>query len=264
MLTALKGSAVRKPLRLFYSLAFFFTWIAWFPQAAYSHGLFPFNHFLFYLLGGIGPMLAAYVVLRVLFGADKAVIQLFQPLWKWQLPLRWYGIILLLVLLLELPSFFQSWGTALSLFNAQSARNTLVALATYTVAAIPEELAWRGFALPRLQQKYSAFTASLIVGVLWAVWHAPLLVNADNVMSNYPLLPWVIDVVMDSIIYVWLYNSTKGSAFLLVLYHALSNTFGGFWGWPSALITTAVALLLLLVYKPATLSANGRKYSPTN
>ncbi|MGH2083503.1 CPBP family glutamic-type intramembrane protease [Aerococcus urinaeequi] len=38
-------------------------------------------------------------------------------------------------------------------------------------------MAWRGFALPRLQKRYSAFAASMIIGVLWAVWHAPLFSN---------------------------------------------------------------------------------------
>lgn len=125
-------------------------------------------------------------------------------------------------------------------------------------------MAWRGFALPHLQKRYSAFAASMIIGVLWAVWHAPLLFNLDNVMSTYPLLPWFVDAMMDSVIYVWLYNSTKGSVFLLLLYHALSNTLGGFAGWSTATASIVIVALLLLIYKPATISANGRKYSLTD
>ncbi|EFG48835.1 CAAX amino terminal protease family protein [Aerococcus viridans ATCC 11563 = CCUG 4311] len=124
-----------------------------------------------------------------------------------------------------------------------------------------EEVARRGFALLHLQKRYSAFVASMIIGVLWAVWHAPLLFNLDNVMSTYPLLPWFVDAMMDSVIYVWLYNSIKGSVFLLVLYHALSNTLGGFAGWSTATASIVIAALLLLIYKPATISANSRKYS---
>jgi hypothetical protein len=63
----------------------------------------------------------------------------------------------------------------------------LPSLLWYLLQAVPEEVGWRGFALPRLQARYSALTASLIVGVLWALWHLPLLVDSRNVMSQYPL-----------------------------------------------------------------------------
>ncbi|MGH2087713.1 lysostaphin resistance A-like protein [Aerococcus urinaeequi] len=156
-------------------------------------------------------------------------------------------------------------GPSPSIELSTNRRSWLLSFATYVVAAIPvEEVAWRGFALPHLQKRYSAFVASMIIGVLWAVWHAPLLFNLDNVMSTYPLLPWFVDVMMDSVIYVWLYNSTKGSVLLLVLYHALSNTLGGFAGWSTATASIAIAALLLLIYKPATISVNGRKYSLTD
>lgn len=260
MMTVLHSRLERYPLASFYLLAFLFTWTAWFPQAAHSHGLFPFDHFLFYFIGGVSPLLAAYVVLRSRYDSDEANRQLFQPLFKWRLPLRWYATILLLVIWMESPSFLQGGESLFLAPSLADAGNWAFSFFRYGIAAIPEELAWRGFALPRFQKKYSAFASSMVVGVLWAFWHAPLLFNADNVMSTYPLLPWFIDVMMDSIIYVWLYNSTKGSVFLLVLYHALSNATGSFQGWPSALMSTVAALFLLARYTPATLSTTGQKY----
>lgn len=205
------------------------------------------------------------VFLLTLHGTDEAYSQIFQPLLKWQLPLKWYVASLFLVLLLAFPTIRQDGGLAQAL-SSRPIGSWLLSFATYVVAAIPVEVevAWRGFALPHLQKRYSAFAASMIIGVLWAVWHAPLLFNLDNVMSTYPLLPWFVDVMIDSVIYVWLYNFTKGSVFLLVLYHALSNTLGGFAGCSTATASIAIAALLLLIYKPATISANGRKYSLTD
>ena len=42
------------------------------------------------------------------------------------------------------------------------------------ITSIGEELAWRGFALPRLQYRYNALTSSLVVGVFWTLFHLPL------------------------------------------------------------------------------------------
>jgi membrane protease YdiL (CAAX protease family) len=56
----------------------------------------------------------------------------------------------------------------------------------YVLQAVPEEVAWRGFALPRLQSRHSALLSSLIVGVLSALWHLPLLLTEGSVMATYP------------------------------------------------------------------------------
>ncbi|ASC70097.1 hypothetical protein XM38_010270 [Halomicronema hongdechloris C2206] len=44
-----------------------------------------------------------------------------------------------------------------------------------------EEIGWRGFALPMLQQQYSGFRASIILGFLWALWHVPVIVLGRSV-----------------------------------------------------------------------------------
>ena len=88
--------------------------------------------------------------------------------------------------------------------------------------------AWRGFAQPRLQALYTALISSVIVGVLWALWQLPLLLNRDNVMSTLPILLWLLDVIARSIIHTWIFNSTRGSLRFVTLFHAESNTAGSF------------------------------------
>jgi uncharacterized protein len=87
-----------------------------------------------------------------------------------------------------------------------------------------EEIGWRGFALPRLQARYSALTASIFLGVLWAVWHFPLLLDPNNAMSNFPWYVMMVNMAAMSVIYAWIYNSTHGSLLLVTLFHAASNT----------------------------------------
>ncbi len=78
-----------------------------------------------------------------------------------------------------------------------------------------EEIGWRGFALPHLQRRYSALVSSLIIGLVWAFWHFP----------NFPaftppiLAAFVPKVIVMSLIFTWVYNSTGGSLFAVVLLH---------------------------------------------
>ncbi|HEU4908871.1 MAG TPA: CPBP family intramembrane glutamic endopeptidase, partial [Propionibacteriaceae bacterium] len=86
-----------------------------------------------------------------------------------------------------------------------------------------EELGWRGFALPHLQDGHSALTATLILGPLWGFWHLPLWLtgSASNPLALFPI--FVISVVAVSVLLTWLYNGTEGSLLLVVLLHATAN-----------------------------------------
>jgi membrane protease YdiL (CAAX protease family) len=90
-------------------------------------------------------------------------------------------------------------------------------------SALGEELGWRGFAVPHLQDTRSALSASLIVGLVWGMWHLPLfLVNTNSrPLALFPL--FVLSVVAISVLLSWLYNSTAGSMLLVVLLHATAN-----------------------------------------
>ncbi|MCK5152289.1 MAG: CPBP family intramembrane metalloprotease, partial [Candidatus Thorarchaeota archaeon] len=82
-----------------------------------------------------------------------------------------------------------------------------------------EEAGWRGFALPKLQERYSALTSSLILGVIWACWHLPLYL-IETRMPFYIYLPLV---TVLTILFTWLYNNTKGSLIIAVLAHFCFN-----------------------------------------
>ena len=87
-----------------------------------------------------------------------------------------------------------------------------------------EEIGWRGFALPRLQARHSALVASLVIGVVWAVWHYPKFLNAGNSAHDYPFWLFLLDIVAKSIIFTWVFNSTGGSLLSVTLLHASMNT----------------------------------------
>jgi membrane protease YdiL (CAAX protease family) len=86
-----------------------------------------------------------------------------------------------------------------------------------------EEPGWRGFALPELQTKYSPLIASLILAPLWALWHLPLIGNE----FPWPIVPaFLLSIFGGTFVQTWLFNRTKGSVLLAMLFHATVNTVG--------------------------------------
>ena len=111
-----------------------------------------------------------------------------------------------------------------------------------TYGGLSEEPGWRGFALPRLQEKFSPLVSSLILGVIWAVWHAPGKFGGIEASSlSDTLVEWVL-IVLVTIIFTWLFNRTKGSILVTALIHPAMNTTGNF------LTASIGALILILVF----------------
>ncbi len=115
-------------------------------------------------------------------------------------------------------------------------------LYNFIYGGLSEEPGWRGFALPRLQAKFSPLVSSLILGVIWAVWHAPAKFGGIETSSlSDTLVEWVL-IVLVTIIFTWLFNRTKGSILVTALIHPAMNTTGNF------LTASIGALILILVF----------------
>lgn len=92
-----------------------------------------------------------------------------------------------------------------------------------------EELGWRGFMLPVIQEKYSALASSLVIGIAWALWHLPLFLNANLEHGSWALsqqLIWVVTILAGSVLWTWMYNSTGGSVLVVAVFHAGINAMG--------------------------------------
>jgi len=95
--------------------------------------------------------------------------------------------------------------------------------------ALGEEVGWRGYALPALQARYSALIASLILGVLWALWHLPVFFNPDTLYSNLPFLQFLAYIVPFAVLTTWVFNSTGGSVLMAMFFHAVLNASTDLW-----------------------------------
>jgi membrane protease YdiL (CAAX protease family) len=97
-----------------------------------------------------------------------------------------------------------------------------------------EEIGWMGFALPRLQGKYGPLMASVVLGVMWALWHLPAYFGSTQVVADkvglgeldrllYLLPPYIVLAISTRIVMTWLFNSAMGSVIIVTLFHAGFN-----------------------------------------
>ncbi len=174
-------------------------------------------------LGFFCPVLAAAILLyrkQGRAGVSRLLIRSFDfrriRAWKWLVPLIFLApamsIVAYWVLRLEgvpVPApQFSPW-TALAL------------LVVFFISALGEELGWSGYAIDPLQDRFGTLWASLIIGVIWAVWHFIPLLEAQRSLSW--IAWWSLGTVSARVIIVWLYNNTGRSVFVAAFFHAMIN-----------------------------------------
>ncbi|WP_265110008.1 CPBP family intramembrane glutamic endopeptidase [Halosolutus halophilus] len=247
---------------------FAFSWGLWTPLLV---GLAPSSLTVpLIMLGGFGPFVGALITLRF---TGRSIRGWLRSNLRYRIPLRWYAIAL------AVPPLFILVGSVVyvSVFDASFALDELASLWMFPLALVlafflgggQEELGWRGFAQPALQDGISALSASLLVGVVWFVWHVPLFYVPGSSQAGVPMAPYAVAVVATAVVLGWLYNAS-GSLLVPWLYHASLNPAGMFFlagvaglktaaGYGSyALLVAAVAIVLLVHFGPADLAARSR------
>lgn len=258
----------KHPVVWFYILAFSISWLGWMPAVMGSHGIAPFDrpYFQFLLiLPALGPALAAVIVTQAAYGKRQAG-DLFKALVQWRIGPVWYAIPLLGPIVLLLAGQFLTKSLGFSATQPGYQGNPFpLAISAFMMSLFAnpwEEIGWRGFALAHLQKRFTASVATLVVGVLWGLWHLPLFFWVGNPMSEYPFLPWFVSTVAGAFLYTWLYNSAKGSLVPVTLFHIGLNTFGvvitGVSILALAILYALVALVLVVIFGGANLSRQER------
>lgn len=136
---------------------------------------------------------------------------------------------------------------------------------------VPEEIGWRGFLLDRFQLRWGAVTASILVGIVWLVWHAPLFVMAgyyDAVGGSPDLFPFATGIVITSVLYTWVHNNARRSVFATIVFHFMQNFVGQVLA-PTPTTRSVQAVLFILVvalvvvlWGPTHLRRNGSRPVP--
>jgi membrane protease YdiL (CAAX protease family) len=142
----------------------------------------------------------------------------FRPLTLWRASKLWW-----LFLILGIPAIVYV-GAALkdtigNSFPFFPWYQVLPALATALFLGPIEEFGWRGVGLPLLQRRFAPFWAGLILGIIWAVWHIPAFLMSGTRQSAWSFAPYFAGAVAISVILTPLFNDSRGSLLIAVLYH---------------------------------------------
>ena len=229
----LKQAMRKHPLFSFFFMAYAFSWLISIPYVLSSWGILPSGSNLAFLLFALkaytGPTLAAIIMTSVTEG-KAGLLRLRHRITQWRAGWQWYLFILVGIPALLLLGIIIQPGMLASFQGLTS-----VLLVSYPVAfvaiflgtGLPEEIGWRGFALPRMQPRYGPLWGTLLLGVLWAFWHLLYFLTPDQgggpgtgfatFLTNFPI--FFLFIVALAIIFTWVFNHTQGSVFISSLLH---------------------------------------------
>jgi uncharacterized protein len=168
------------------------------------------------MIGGALPGLLALVWVGV--QGSQQLRDLLSSLFAWRTKFRWYA------LAIALPSlvFVLSACAVLTLFPGTTGRLSALALVN-TLLALPgvvsEEIAWRAFALRKLQHHYSRPLSALIIGVYWAAWHVPMWLLTLKLLTATQLVIIFVNLICWSFIFAFLYERSGQSLPVTIVLH---------------------------------------------
>lgn len=245
---------------LFFAATFSITWLLLLPAALAHFEMIPGPARRFALpavLATFAPLSAALLVAR---SEPTGIGCLFRQRLPGRIGAGWY-----LVALATFPAIYVAGTGAYALLGGHARtwfyppRNGQDIAAMFVVS-LAEEPAWRGFALPRMQERYGALRGSLLLGLAWGLYLASKSIvlgamEASSVGTSWVVIPLSLaNIVAASVVFCWLYDRTRGSLFIAILahvgacvnnpYHALPGNITPFVVYTVAIGAAALALVL--------------------
>lgn len=218
-------------LLAYFLLTFLVSWSVWVAVSALaapgSTGFFGGRGPVF-LLGVFAPALVALWCTAQEEGR-AGVMRLLARMSRWQVSARWYILAIGYFAALKLGAAFihrvvtDAWPP----FGDTPVALMLLAIAVSVWTQSGEEVGWRGYALPRLAKYVGLGGASLVLGVVWALWHLPLFILPDSASTGQSFPAYLLQVMAMSVVFAFLYWKTDGSLLLVMLLHAAVNNTTG-------------------------------------
>ena len=262
--SALQADARSKlAIFVFIVLAFLWAWGMGFAATqvkAYSPGL----NVALMVVAGFGPSLAGIAVVAF-FSSPAGLRDWARRCLNWRVGWRWFVLAFLappavMVCALaidaalggELPAWPASGQIPLAIAN--------FGFVLLIGGPLGEEFGWRGYLMPAITAKLNWRAASLVIGVVWGVWHLPLFYMADTAQSQMAIPVFMLNILAGSVLFGWLFERTLGSVLPALMLHTSLNAWAGILaivptaetGRPYALVTVLLVFIAAaLLFTPA-------------
>lgn len=208
----------------FFLITFAVTWICWILMIAIPvPASNPFQQ-VSLLLGVFAPALVA--LLLTLWAEGKSgVRQLLRSIVRWNVAGRWYLFAASYTILIKLSAavIYRLVTGAWPPLGTDPLYILPFAVLLSTPVQSGEEIGWRGYALPRLAARFGLPNASILLGVVWAVWHLPLFFFREADTYHRSFILFLVQVTALSVAMAWLWQRTGRSLLLTMLMHAAYN-----------------------------------------
>jgi hypothetical protein len=215
---------------LYLIFTFAISWGSWGILAALSH--YQITHYgqpvfmLLYLLGGLGPFIAAFIVNKK-YETKEDYKQFIKKLFRFKVDFAWYAWIIIVPFVISsipwLIAYFTK-GTVQPLFKGPFFM-VFAMLPVMIIGGGLEEVGWRGVLLPCLLKRNNLVVATLITGFIWAIWHLPLWFIKGLPQADFNFVVFFLSVYGITFLLSVLYTFTE-SIFLCILCHSLFNSYG--------------------------------------
>jgi membrane protease YdiL (CAAX protease family) len=212
-----------------------------------------------------GILIAALIVIAIADGRS-GLKDLGRRLLRWRVAPVWYAVVFALPVVIigtTLGLLSLLGGTPLDWTKLPSLTSAATFFAVFMLlpvgAPVAEEIGWRGLALPRLLAGRSALTASLILGVIWSLWHLPVTLATPELRVP---VPFMLAVIPLSVLTTWIFVHTRSSVFIAILFHAwfdvvllssfemVARSDAALTWWLLAGTQTALALAVVAIWGP--------------
>lgn len=185
-------------------------------------------HPLFFLATW-APGIAGFAVV-LLWGGLPGLKGFLTRLMLWRCPAPWWAFVLVVIPLVFMAGSAIKRGPLLAPLPPEGAGPVVALMVMMLFLGPVEEFGWRGVAQPILQRQVAPFWAGAIIGILWGFWHLPAFYLAGVVYAEWRFLPFFIGNVTLAILVTPLFNASRGSLLIPMLFHwQLINPF-----WPDA------------------------------
>lgn len=204
-----------------------------------------------------GPTVSAFIMAAVTEG-KAGMGRLLRRYVLWRVGVPWYLLVLVGIPALLLLSILVLPGGMATVRHLVLIYPVGYIVTLFTGGPLFEEPGWRGFALPRLQQRFGPLVGTLMLGALWGLWHLPMFLvpgfngaGTDFVGISIPFVEFVIGTTAMAVIFTWVFNNTRGSLLLAILLHtsldAATPTFANPLVFSMLYVVFVVVALLIIV-----------------